>query len=137
MQLQIILPKPVLVLSAQQITGIELALSGIDLSFIRPIFGMLTFNLAYVENTDNDAQIESDMYVTMHEITHVLVFSSALYDYYINAETNVKLTGHVTLEDLFVIFINIFFKDKDSEWRVSNSIECGPFNKSYSRLFRL
>jgi len=60
----------------------------------RPMIGKLTYNLAYTQVQTNDAKIESDIYVTMHEITHVLAFSSSLYQYYVNPADDVPLTGH-------------------------------------------
>jgi hypothetical protein len=62
----------------------------------RPVFGLLRYNLYYISSSTNDATIESHIYTTLHEITHVLGFSSGLYNYYINPTTNAFLTGHVT-----------------------------------------
>jgi hypothetical protein len=62
----------------------------------RPIFGLLRYNLYYVSSSTNDVTIESHIYTTLHEITHVLGFSSGLYGYFINPTTNALLTGHVT-----------------------------------------
>jgi len=61
----------------------------------RPIFGQINFNLAYLTPSENPVNIKDDIMIALHEITHVLGFSSSLYQYFINPTTKKQLTGHV------------------------------------------
>jgi len=59
------------------------------------VVGKLNYNLFDFAATTKDVRIESDIYTTMHELTHVLGFSSKLYSYYIDTTSKTNLTGHI------------------------------------------
>jgi len=61
----------------------------------RPSVGAIIFNTAYIKLDMKDTTIESDLSTTLHEITHVLGFSKALYPRYIDPKTLQPLTGHI------------------------------------------
>lgn len=61
----------------------------------RPIIGQISFNIAQVENPNGDPLIHEDnVQTTLHEITHVLGFSSSLYQYFLDSNGN-RRTGHI------------------------------------------
>ncbi len=64
-------------------------------TLFRPIVGRLTYNLAYFGAETKDTEIESDIYTTLHEITHVLGFSKSMFSLFVNPGTNILLTNHL------------------------------------------
>jgi len=60
----------------------------------RPIIGKITYNLAQVAIAESDAQREQDIVTSLHELTHVLGFSSSLYPYYKDPSTGKTLKNH-------------------------------------------
>lgn len=71
----------------------------------RPLFGRLNFNSFFVTPFAGDVQLERDITLVLHELTHVLGFSEGLMDYYINPITNAKLTGHRMYDSEPLIFL--------------------------------
>lgn len=69
----------------------------LGLKKFRPIYGQLNFNVAILSNstTNSAAVIRDDISITLHEITHILGFSSKLYDYYIDPLTKKQLSPKV------------------------------------------
>ena len=55
----------------------------------RPIYGMINFNLRLLPmNTLVDLQ--ENFITTLHEIVHILGFSSSLFPYFVDSSTKVK-----------------------------------------------
>jgi len=96
----------------------------------RPVFGMLRYNLYYVSSTTSDVQIESHIYTTLHEITHVLGFSSGLYGYYINPNTNTVLSGHVLTKSVNGVTINVLNVEPLTT-RIRNHFGCSTIEGAY------
>ncbi|TNV71142.1 hypothetical protein FGO68_gene11989 [Halteria grandinella] len=67
----------------------------LDATTLRPTAGSLEFNLKYFNQLDFSKLSDGKWYkwiqTTIHEVTHVLGFSSGLFPYYINPNTNQKL----------------------------------------------
>jgi len=68
---------------------------GIDPRTSRPTIGVIIFNTAYITLDMKSVTLEGDFSTTLHEITHVLGFSKALYAKYVNPDTLKPLTGHI------------------------------------------
>jgi len=61
----------------------------------RPILGLVSFNTAQVQVPGGDPLTHEDnLMTTLHEITHVLGFSSSLFQYFVDAN-GYKRTGHI------------------------------------------
>jgi leishmanolysin len=76
----------------------------------RPAVGELFFNTRIVKAGGN-LDYQRHTLTTLHEMTHVLGFSSGLFDSYINPETNRKLTGHIKVKNvngLNTTYLDIF-----------------------------
>jgi hypothetical protein len=56
---------------------------------LRPVFGQVNFNVAKFSYSDEDFEKQVD--TAVHEITHVLAFSTSLFPFYINPATNSKI----------------------------------------------
>jgi len=55
---------------------------------------MIEFNLAQFSAVrDSAVMLEQNIYTVLHELVHVLGFSTQLYNYYINPETLQPLTN--------------------------------------------
>lgn len=67
----------------------------LDRTTNRPVAGMVQFNAQYLAklnlNDPTDTHWFSWVQTTIHECTHVLGFSSNLFQYYVNPNTNAKL----------------------------------------------
>lgn len=59
--------------------------------FPRPFMGHIQFNTAYGFADDTEFNFRSQIYTTLHEMGHVLGFSSGLYAKWINPSTNAEL----------------------------------------------
>jgi len=59
----------------------------LSIPFIRPKIGMINFNYAYGFDKSSYYYYQAQMYTTLHELGHVLGFSSQLYKYFINPAT--------------------------------------------------
>lgn len=55
----------------------------------RPVFGLINYNQFYFSqsNLTNDKTFSLDLATTIHEMTHVLGFSSSMIDYWIDPAT--------------------------------------------------
>jgi len=54
----------------------------------RPVIGNVIFNTAYGFSDDTEYNFQNQIYTTLHEVGHVLGFSSSLYKYYLDPNTN-------------------------------------------------
>jgi len=63
----------------------------IDPTTNRPVVGMINFNYAYGFDKDSFLTYQTQIYTTLHELGHVLGFSSSLYPFFVDPTTNKKL----------------------------------------------
>jgi len=90
-QAQTILPPPLLVILEELRAGDSYPFI-LPLNLTRPIMGHVRFNTAYGFTDDTEFNFRSQIYTTLHEMGHVLGFSSGLYDSYIDPDTNQLLS---------------------------------------------
>ncbi len=64
------------------------------LTFKRPVYGAIFFNLNYLF-TESASALEENLSTTLHEITHILGFANYLFEYFINPNTGRFLQNHV------------------------------------------
>jgi len=65
----------------------------IETTYGRPITGIVNFNYHYGFDSTSDLNYQSQIYTTLHEIGHVLGFSSDLYPSFIDPDTGIKLSS--------------------------------------------
>jgi len=67
----------------------------VDTDTNRPLVGHVKYNIAYGFDDDTEFNFQTQLYITLHEVGHVLGFSAGLYDLYIDPNTNTKLPNPV------------------------------------------
>jgi len=57
----------------------------------RPVSGRITFNFKHIDETKGGREYQESLLTTLHEMGHILGFSSKLFEYFINPNTGRKL----------------------------------------------
>jgi len=68
---------------------------GIETYSSRPTVGTIIFNTALMNLDMKNTTIDSDLSIVLHEMTHILGFSKALYSKYVDPTSHQPLIGHI------------------------------------------
>ena len=95
----------------------------------RPVIGELFYNVRAIQLGD-PMEHQSHIATTLHEMTHVLGFSSALYEYFIDPISGYPLSGHIKRR--VIHGMNVYMLDlKPLTPRVRNHFGCNTVEGAY------